>query len=215
MKLGIIGSGNIGGALARHWSKAKHQVMISSRHPERLNDLANDIGENAQTGTVKQASSFGDVILLASPYGMLPQIHEQIGNLNGKILIDATNYYLPRDGSEIKVQMNTHNSLESEWTAKYFSGASVIKAFNTIPAKGLLKKAFAEKDEQKSIPYATDNIQSAQVMEKLLTDIGFRPVYIGQLSESRIMEPNQVLYNGFISKKNIIRFQKDIQQELS
>src|SRR5688572_23328537 len=73
LRIGIIGTGDIGGALARHWGAAGHQLLISSRHPERLQLLAKEIGPNVKVGTPREAAAFGDVIMLAVPYNATPQ----------------------------------------------------------------------------------------------------------------------------------------------
>lgn len=96
MKIGIIGSGNIGGNLGKHWIKAGHEVMFSSRHPEELKPMASEVG--AQTGTTIEAAAFGEVILLAIPFGKVPELAQEIGSLDRKILIDAGNPYPHRDG---------------------------------------------------------------------------------------------------------------------
>ena len=77
MKIGVIGSGNIGGTLGRHWAKAGHEVMFSSRKPEELKLMAAEVG--AQTGTVQESATFGDVTLLAIPLGKIPDLAQRIG----------------------------------------------------------------------------------------------------------------------------------------
>jgi lactate dehydrogenase-like 2-hydroxyacid dehydrogenase len=69
LRIGIIGTGHIGGSLARHWAKAGHEIMISSRHPDELKPLAAELGANVKVGTPEQAAAFGDVILVSVPYG--------------------------------------------------------------------------------------------------------------------------------------------------
>ncbi len=206
--IGVIGSGNIGGNLGRHFAITGHRVFFSSRHPETLSNLTQELGDNAQAGTVEEAVSFGEVILLATPYGMLPKIHEKVGNLKGKMLIDATNYYAQRDGTEIKEQMNVQGLKESEWVAHYFKGASVAKAFNTIGAGQLLNGAFQEEGDKNIVPYAAMDSNAKETMENLLVDIGFEGAYIGDLSQTKVMEPNQELYVGFPSRGLVKQFAK-------
>ncbi|MFL5246293.1 MAG: NADPH-dependent F420 reductase, partial [Myxococcales bacterium] len=74
LKIGIIGAGKIGGSLATLWAKAGHEVLISSRHPEELQELANSLGPKARAGTPEEAAAFGDVVLISIPYGALPQV---------------------------------------------------------------------------------------------------------------------------------------------
>lgn len=88
MKIAIIGSGNIGGTLGRHWAHVGHEVMFSSRNPKKLEPMAKEVG--AKTGTIKEAAAFGDVVLLAIPFGRVAEVAQQVGRLDNKILIDAT-----------------------------------------------------------------------------------------------------------------------------
>src|SRR6266513_4961637 len=74
LKIGVIGSGHIGGTIGGLWVKAGHPVLFSSRHPEELKELVAELGPLAQNGTVQQAIAFGDALLIAVPYGALPQI---------------------------------------------------------------------------------------------------------------------------------------------
>src|SRR6188474_649410 len=74
MKIGIIGTGDIGGALARHWGTAGHELLISSRHPEQLQALAKEIGPNVKVGTPREAAAFGQVVLVSVPYFATPQV---------------------------------------------------------------------------------------------------------------------------------------------
>ncbi|HEY6456521.1 MAG TPA: NAD(P)-binding domain-containing protein, partial [Steroidobacteraceae bacterium] len=77
-KIGIIGTGRIGGALARAWVKAGHEVFVSSRHPEQLQGLVAELGPRAHAGTPLQAAQFGTVILVSIPYGAMPQIGSEL-----------------------------------------------------------------------------------------------------------------------------------------
>src|ERR1700728_3734737 len=72
-RIGIIGSGHIGGTIGGLWVKAGHPVLFSSRHPEELKDLVAGLGDLAKAGTVEEAIAFGDVVFIAVPYGALPQ----------------------------------------------------------------------------------------------------------------------------------------------
>ncbi len=99
MKIGIIGSGNVGSALGTTWVKAGHEVMFSSRHIEYDQSLAADIGAGARAGTPREAAAFGDVLLVAVPYGALPDVGKDLaGLIEGKLIIDACNPFPNRDG---------------------------------------------------------------------------------------------------------------------
>src|SRR5690606_25754246 len=91
-KIGIIGSGQIGGTIGGLWVRAGHPVFFSSRHPEQLKGLVSRLGPLAQAGPVDQAIEFGDVLFIAVPYGAIPQIGRDYGKaLTGMIMLDATN----------------------------------------------------------------------------------------------------------------------------
>ncbi|MGL5806677.1 MAG: NADPH-dependent F420 reductase [Xenococcaceae cyanobacterium] len=193
MKIGIIGSGNIGGTLGKHWAKAGHEVMFSSRHPEELEAMAKQA--NALVGTIEEAASFGDVILLAIPFGNIPEIARQVGSLQNKILIDATNPYPQRDG-EIARQVIENNSLTATgYVATQFSGIPVVKAFNSIYFKVLEEQAFRSLDDRTAVQVASDDRAAKQTVKQLIEDIGFAPQDIGDLQSSTIFEPNASLYN--------------------
>ena len=99
-KIGIIGTGKIGSALARAWVKAGHEVFVSSRHPEELRALVAQLGAHAHAGTPREAAAFGSVVLVSIPYGAMPQIGMDLGaELAGKVILDTSNPSEGRDGA--------------------------------------------------------------------------------------------------------------------
>ena len=97
MKIGIIGSGNIGATTARLFAGAGHEVTIAnSRGPESLTELVHDIGPQARAATVEDAARASDVVLVAIPLRACPDLPADA--FAGKIVIDANNYYPQRDG---------------------------------------------------------------------------------------------------------------------
>ncbi|HYW35046.1 MAG TPA: NAD(P)-binding domain-containing protein [Balneolaceae bacterium] len=192
MKIGIIGSGNIGGNLGIHLAKAGHQVLFSSRHPEQLHDLAKEAGDNATTGTIREAADFGNVIILSVPFWAVEEVAGKIGPQEGKLIIETVNPYPQRDG-EMAQKVRDSNRAASEFVAEHFPEAHVFKAFNAIYFKDLRDQPF-RKPARRAVPYAGDHQPSKQIVEQLIDDIGFAPVYIGKLSESHIIDPEQELY---------------------
>jgi len=90
LKIGIIGTGKIGGALARHWASAGYEVFVSSRHPEELQSLVAEIGPHARAGTPREAAAFGTVILVSVPYSAMPEIGNDLRTeLAGKVILDT------------------------------------------------------------------------------------------------------------------------------
>lgn len=92
MKIGIIGSGHIGGTLGVLWAKAGHEVFFSSRHPDQLADLVKRAGPSARAGTPREAAAFGEVILISVPYGALPEVGRDLASaLTGKVVLETGN----------------------------------------------------------------------------------------------------------------------------
>jgi len=91
MNIGIIGTGNMGSGLGKLWARSGHQIMFSSREPEKAKALVNSMGPNASAGTVAEAVQFGEAVLLAVPWASIEDAIKEAGPLDGKILIDCTN----------------------------------------------------------------------------------------------------------------------------
>lgn len=195
MKIGIIGSGNIGGNLGKHWAKAGHKVIFSSRHPEELKSLVSEAGENAEAKSVTETfESKADVYVLAMPFKAIDKIAElYAGEYSNKVIIDATNPYPERDG-EMAQEVRDANHSATEYTAMKFGTARIAKAFNTIKAEDLKNHAFRTQDKL-AIPYATQDQNTKTIVKQLIEDIGFDSVYIGNLSDAKIMDPEQELYD--------------------
>lgn len=193
MKIGIIGSGNIGGTLGRHWAEVGHQVMFSSRHPETLQPMADAV--DAQVGTVEEAAKFGDVILLAIPFGKVPNVAQQIGLLDGKILIDAGNPYPQRDGEVAQQVIDDPSQTATGYVSAQFPGAKTIKAFNSIYFKVLEEKAFRSGGDRIAVQVCGDDAQAKSTVMQLIEEIGFAPQDTGNLSSGTLFEPGAPLYN--------------------
>ena len=140
MKIGIIGTGDIGGALARHWGAAGHQLLISSRHPEQLQALAKEIGPNVKVGTPREAAAFGDVVMLAVPYGATPQVgRDYAAELKGKVVLDTGNPYPSRDGEmAVRDRAARHRRRVGRIPARHETGARVQRhQFRAAGARGV------------------------------------------------------------------------------
>jgi predicted dinucleotide-binding enzyme len=201
MKIGIIGSGNIGGTLGRHWAKVGYEVMFSSRHPEQLKAMAQEIG--AQIGTTQAVAAFGDVVLLAVPFGKIPEVAQQIGRLDNKILIDATNPYPQRDGDVARQVIADKSQTATGYVASLFPGARTIKAFNSIYFKVLAEQAFQSGNERIAVPFCGDDLLAKQKVKQVIEDIGFAAQDIGNLSRGFIFEPDAPLYDKSLKSDEV------------
>jgi predicted dinucleotide-binding enzyme len=212
MIIGMIGSGNIGSTLGKHWAKAGHHVLFSSRHPEELNQLVVEIGSNVKACSIKEVfEADADVYVLAMPFYAIDKLSElYAGEYADTTIIDVTNPYPQRDGDMAKEVLDA-NYNASEYTAMKFGTAKTAKAFNTIPADDLDKFAFNTR-EKVAIPYAAQDEMSKKISEQLITDIGFEPVYIGNLSDSKIMDTGEDLYGQTLPLKEINDKIKSLRQ---
>jgi len=194
MKIGIIGSGNIGGTVARLFVNAGHDVALAnSRGPASLVPLITELGPRAQAMSVEEAAAFGDVVLLATPWRS-PEALPGVDVLRGKIVIDAMNPYTATGD-----QYDLGDSTSSEETAKRLPGARIVKAFNTIWSKHLESQGDSGKpvDERRVIFLAGDDSEAKQVVAKLIEEIGFAPVDTGSLREGgRRQQPGSDIYNN-------------------
>lgn len=182
IRIGVIGSGHIGGTIGSLWVKAGHPVFFSSRHPEELKDLVTSLGTLAQAGTVDQAIAFGDVLFIAVPYGALPQIGQTYAaTLKGKVILDACNAVLARDGSIADEVEREGIGVTSQ---KYLAGTRVVRAFNTMSYKIFASEA-NRADPKLAIPIAGDDPQAVQIAAGLVRDAGFDPVVVGKLADAR------------------------------
>jgi predicted dinucleotide-binding enzyme len=196
MKIGIIGSGNMGSTLGTFWAKAGHQVLFSSRNPENLKQLVESVGPQARAGTVSEAIAFGDVILIAVPYGSMAQIAKDYAkDLAGKIVMDTGNAVLARDGEIGKEAREKGVGLT---TARLLPGARVVRAFNTLGVNRIRNNA-NRPEGRIAIPMAGDDPEALKVASMLVRDAGFEPAVLGGLDRSRIFEQGNPLYGKEIS----------------
>ena len=199
MKIGFIGSGNIGTALAKIWLDSGHEVMLSfTRHPEELKQKAQDMG--ATSGTPEEAVAFGDVVVLAVMYEILDKALEQAGSLDGKIVIDTNNSLLPPDYTEFAV--TGHDSV-AEQIARKTKGAKVVKAFNTVGANILASDSRDFNGDTPVMFYCGDDADAKEKVAPLIKDTGFEPVDIGKLQSARYIEPMVGLWRSLVASEDI------------
>lgn len=192
MKIGIIGSGNIGSALTRHLTRAGHQVTVAnSRGPGALRELAAETG--ALAGTVEAALEGAEVVVLSIPQNAIPKLgaHVFARLPEGAIVVDTGNYYPSRDG---RIEAIESGSPESAWVAEVI-GRPVVKAFNNILAQSLVAKAApAGSVDRLGVAVAGDAPASRATVCRLVDEIGFDPVDAGPLSGSWRQQPGSPAY---------------------
>ena len=191
VKIGIIGSGRQGGALGLQFARVGHEVFFSSRNPESLEELVAKAGPKAQAGTPDQAAKFGDVILLAVPYGATPQIGKDYGALlKGKIVIDVGNPRVDRDGPMAKEALAKGAGVA---TAEYIPGARIVRALNALSFVQVQNEAHRT-GEKLGIPIAGDDKAAVDTVARLVADIGMDPVIVGPLASAREFDAGTPVY---------------------
>lgn len=190
MNIGIIGSGNIGANAARLFARAGHDVAVSnSRGPGSLRELVDDIGSNARAATVEEAAKFGDVVLVAIPFFARETLPAE--ELDGKIVIDATNYYPGRDG-----EIDFDDLTSSELLAQNIPGARLVKAFNTMYYETLANEGQSGNGDRLVLFLAGDDEEAKTTVGGLVEEIGFAPVDTGSLrGGGRKQQPGSSIYN--------------------
>ena len=181
MRIGIIGSGHIGGTLARCFVDAGHEVAVSnSRGPETLADLATELGPRAQAMTAAEAARFGDLVVVSVPFGRYREVPNEA--VAGKVVIDTNNYYPRRDGHF--EELDSDRTTSSELLQAHLSGARVVKAFNAILWSRLRDDGRPAGDgDRLGIPISGDEEQAKQAVAELIDEIGFDPVDAGTLAQ--------------------------------
>jgi len=190
MKIGIIGSGNVGGALGGRWAKLGHEVIFGTRDPEgtEKRQLAAKSSGKTRTAALADTAREAEVLLLSVPWNAAQQVVRSLGDLTGKILIDATNPLLP-DLSGLALGTTTSGAEE---VAAWARGARVVKAFNTVGANIMANPAF--EGHRPVMFYCGDDGDAKHVVAKLISDLVFEPVDAGPLKQARLIEPFAMLW---------------------
>lgn len=191
MKIGFIGSGNIGGAIGELLAKAGHEVFFSSRNPDNLKPLVARVGPRARAGTPKEAIAFGDVVFIGVPFSSMPQIgQDYAAALKGKIVLDAGNPNVRRDGAIAEAAVAKGAGLA---TAELLPGARIVRAFNQLNNKVFLSEAHRA-GERLAVPIAGDDKEALTVASRLVTDAGFEPVVVGPLAAGKSFDSSQPIF---------------------
>lgn len=200
MKIGIIGAGNQGGNIGLNWAKAGHEVLFSSRNPDSLKELVASAGPRARAGRPDEAARFGDVVLIAVPYGALPQVGKDYSPLmKGKVVIDCSNAVLERDGT-IANDVQTRGA--GITSAELLPGVRLIRAFNALGYQQVRQDAFRS-GERLGIPVAGDDASALTVAEQLVTDAGFDPVVVGGLDRAREFDRGTPVYGKGLTAREL------------
>jgi 8-hydroxy-5-deazaflavin:NADPH oxidoreductase len=210
MRIGILGSGLMGGKLGTILARAGHEVVFSySRDKKKLQRLANEAGARARAGTPAEAAEGAEAIVLAVHWTRVDDVLDQAGKLSRKTVITCS---LPMNKDDSRMVLGFSTS-GAETLAKKLRGAHVVSAFSTAPSEVLF--SVFERRRRKTRPdlvFCGDNNRAKKTAAKLIRDVGFNPVDLGELSAARYIEPfslllAQIAYDGANSPELGYRFE--------
>jgi len=191
MKIGIIGSGLMGGKLGTIFARAGHEVVFSYSHSQaKLKKLARDAKGKARAGTPREAAQDTDAILLAVHWSRIQDVLNQTGDLSGRVILSCS---LPMNDENTELVV-AHTSSGAEELVKMVRKARVVSAFNTIPSEVLFEVFQGRtKSPRPSLVYCGDDPRSKRVAAGLIRQVGFEPVDAGPLRIARYTEPFALL----------------------
>jgi 8-hydroxy-5-deazaflavin:NADPH oxidoreductase len=192
--VGLIGSGRIGGTVARLAVTAGHQVLLSnSRGPDTLADLAAELGPLARATTGQEAAEGGELVVVTIPLRAVQSVAP--GPLAGKVVIDTCNYYPQRDGHFPELDSGALTS--SELIQRHLPSSAVVKAFNNIYYRHLESLARpAGAADRSYLPIAGDDAAAKAAVTAFLDSIGYGAVDAGPLAEGWRQQPGTPVYAG-------------------
>jgi predicted dinucleotide-binding enzyme len=200
MRIGILGSGLMGGKLGTLFARAGHEVVFSyARSPRKLKRLAREAGGRASAGTPREAATNADVLLLAVRWSRVTDVLRQAGDIAGKVIVTCS---LPMNATDTALAI-AHTSSGAEALAKRARTAAVVSAFGTVPSEVLFDVFDAKRRTRRrpSLLYCGDDHDAKNLAARLIRDVGFEPVDAGPLRTARYLEPftlaiAQLAYEG-------------------
>jgi predicted dinucleotide-binding enzyme len=211
MRIGVLGSGLMGGKLGTLFARAGHEVVFSyARSRKKLEGLARDAGGKARAGTPGEAAREADALLLAVHWSRVDDVLQQAGDLSGKVLVSCS---LPMNAEDTGLVV-AHTSSGAEALAQKVRAAHVVAAFGTVPSEVLFGVSEARRKRNRpSLVYCGDHEDAKDVAAGLIRDVGFDPVDAGPLRIARYMEPfsllvAQLAYEGDEGPELAYRFER-------
>jgi 8-hydroxy-5-deazaflavin:NADPH oxidoreductase len=190
MDIAILGTGRVGSALGVRWAQKGHRIYygVRERESEEVRNVVSRSGPNAQALSLPEAAAAGEVVVLAIPWEVTRAVIEELGPLDGKILIDCINPLT----SDLKGLQLGFNTSAAEQIASWAPAAKVIKAYNTISDAAMVNPWFG--DQSATMFYCGDDEQAKAVVRVLTEELDLEPVDAGPLVNARQLEPLSMLY---------------------
>ena len=216
MRIGILGSGLMGGKLGTLFVRAGHHVVFSYSHSrKKLETLASEAGARARAGTPREAVDDANVLLLAVHWNRVDDVLNQAGDLTGKVLISCS---LPMNDDDSALVVG-HTSSGAETLARKARGAHVVSAFGTVPSEVLFAVYETRRRKRRpSLVYCGDDARAKKTVATLIRDVGFDPLDLGPLEMARHTEPFTMLvaklaYEGDTGPAIAYRFEEYEERE--
>jgi predicted dinucleotide-binding enzyme len=199
-KIGVIGSGRLGGTVGGRWVKAGHEVMFSALDLDEAKKVASALGPRAHAGTSREAAAFGEVVLVAVPYSALPQIGRDLAvELKGKVVLDACNPVPARDGEMAAAARAKGTGVAS---VEYLPGVRLVRAFNSVGFATLRSQAHRA-GERVAIPLAADDEAALKVAMRIVQDAGFEPLVVGGLARARQFDAGTPVFGKGLTAREL------------
>lgn len=211
MKVGILGSGLMGGKLGTLFTRAGHDVVFSyARNWQKLERLAREAGGRASAGTPADAVRDADAVLLAVHWSRVDDVLRQAGHLSGQVVVTCS---LPMNASDTALVVGRTSS-GAERLARKIRRAKVVSAFGTVPSEALFGVFNARRRRARpSLAYCGNDASAKKVAARLIRDVGFDPIDVGPLRVARYLEPfallmAQIAYEGRGGPEVVYRFSR-------
>lgn len=200
MKIGIIGTGNVGSALGKGWAGQGHEVVFGTRQPEseKVQTLLAEVGEGVTAVPIPSAIEQADIIVLATLWNAVSDVAHAVNNWQGKIVIDATNPIAP--GFQLAVG---HTTSAAEQLATFLPGASVVKAFNSTGAENMVDPRY--NGEPTTMFICGDDADAKATVTELAEALGFDVADVGNLEAARFIEPLAMVWINLAFKQGLGR----------
>jgi 8-hydroxy-5-deazaflavin:NADPH oxidoreductase len=211
MRIGILGSGLMGGKLGTLFARAGHDVVFSyARSEQKLKRLAREAGGTARAGTPADAARDADALLLAVHWSRVDDVLKQSGDVSGKVIVTCS---IPMNADDTGLII-AHTSSGAEALAKKAPKAHIVSAFGTVPSEVFFDVFDARRKKNKpSLLYCGDHQGAKDAAVTLMRDVGFDPVDAGPLRIARYLEPftlliGQLAYEGDEGPELAYRFER-------
>jgi 8-hydroxy-5-deazaflavin:NADPH oxidoreductase len=190
MKIAVIGSGHVGGALGKGWAKKGHDVTFGVRDTSdaKLKELLAAAGGKARAASVKDAAVGAEIVALTVPWGAAQDAVKNASNLRGKIVLDCTNPLKP----DLSGLTHGYDTSGAEQIAQWAPGARVVKIFNTTGFGNMANPVYPEGPSM--MLYCGEDGGAKNVAAQLAADLGFAAYDLGPLSEARLLEPLALIW---------------------